>query len=113
MEKSMNNIKNKIDILFEDFMKSNLYKDYINVKNQLNKNEEIKHILDEIRRLQKIATNNCDDVIENNIKDLYEKLYSYPIYQTYIEKVESINEELVIIKENFDKYFKEILTLEK
>ena len=108
----MDNIKNKIDILFDDFMDSNLYKDYISVKKQLNKNEEIINILEEIRRLQKIATNNNDDIIEKNIKELYDKLYKFPLYQSYLQIVEQINEELFIIKENFDKYFKEILTLE-
>lgn len=107
----MSDIENKIDVLFDELEESKLYKDYIKVKKQLQKDEEIMKLIDEIKRFQKIATNNKDKSVEEKLKGLYLKLESYPIYQSYLNIKENLNEELFQIKEAFEKYFKDILEL--
>lgn len=107
----MNKIQNKIDNLFDELEKSKLYNDYLKVKKQLESNEEIVTIINKIKRLQKIATNNKDKNVELEIRKLYDKLYEYPLYQSYLIVKEEIEEELFQIKEQFDKYFKDILKL--
>ena len=107
----MNNIYNKIDVMFDGFEQSKLYKDYISVKEKLKNNKEIMDIIEEIRRLQKIATNNNDEVVEKKLKKLFDKLNSYPIYQSYLILKDEINDELFLVKESFDKYFNEILKI--
>lgn len=107
----MNDIKLKIDDLFVELKSYKLYEDYIRVKKQLEENEEITNVITEIKRYQKIATNNSDEVIEQKIKELYAKLESYPVYQSYLIIKETLNEELFMIKEVFDKYFEEILKI--
>ncbi len=107
----MNNIERKIDSLFDSYEKTKLYKDYISVKEQLENNKEIMNIINDIKRLQKIATNNHDLLVEKEIKKLYSKLESYPLYQSYLILKDEINDELFQIKEIFDKYFNEILKI--
>lgn len=107
----MNNIYDKIDIMFDDFEKSRLYKDYISAKEKLENNKEIMDIINEIKRLQKIATNNKDEVVEQKIKELYDELNSYPLYQSYLVLKDEINEELFMVKDQFEKYFNEILKI--
>ena len=68
-------------------------------------------IIDEIKRLQKIATNNKDEVIELKLKELYSNLNSYPVYQNYIIIKEELNDNLYIIKDIFEKYFKDLLKI--
>lgn len=108
----MDDIALDIDNLFDSFKNSKLYKDFVNVKKQLESNEEIMNIITRIKRLQKIATNNKDEMVEKEIRDLYKKLESYPLYQSYLIIKDLVQDELFGVKEQFDSYFKEILSLD-
>lgn len=107
----MDNIKKEIDELFSELKSSALYNDYISVTKQLNENSEIVNIINEIKRLQKIVTNNNDNIVENDIKVLYKKLDNYPLYQSYIIIKEELENELLVISDNFSNYFFDILKL--
>ena len=111
MVKQMNDIQYKIDKLFDELEETILYKDYVKIKKQLQEDKDINNLIDEIRKYQKIATNNKDESVENKIKELYKKLESYPIYQSYLNIKEELENELYIIKENFELYFKELLKM--
>lgn len=108
----MNDFESKIDELFNDFEKTDLCKKYLSVKSKIQNNKEIVDLIKEIKRLQKIATNNEDEVIEKQIKELYTKLDEYPLYQSYLIIKDELEEELFEIKEPLDKYFKDILRLQ-
>lgn len=108
----MNNIKEDIDNLFVELKESTLYKNYVSAKKQLEENTEIMNIINEIRRMQKIATNNNDDIIEKNIKDLYMKLESYPLYQSYLILKEELENKLYNISSSFSSYFNDLLKLD-
>ncbi len=107
----MSDIENKINDLFNEIEASKLYEDYVNVKNQLKNNSEITNLINDIKRLQKIATNNKDEKVELEIKMLYNKLHKYPIYQSYLDIKEKIEEKLFGIKEILEKYFIDILKI--
>lgn len=108
----MNNIKNKIDTLFDNLEKTDKYKKYVKIKKQLESDKEIMDLIDLIKRYQKVLANNKDKDIENKLKELYLKLESYPIYQSYLIIKEELENELFMIKETFSKYFEEILKLQ-
>lgn len=108
----MNDIKKDVDELFEELKSSALYKNYESAKNQLEENNEIKKIINEIKRLQKIVANNDDYIVENNIKELYKELDNYPLYQSYKEIKEELQMELLYISREFNHYFHDILKLE-
>ena len=107
----MNDIEEKIDELFDDFEKPKLYKDYLRVQDKMANDEEIMSIINEIKKYQKISANNKDKSVELKINGLYKKLESYPIYQSYLIMHDEIEEELFMIKEIFDKYFMDLLSL--
>lgn len=108
----MNEIKDEISLLFSDLKMSKLYKDYVKVKENLKNNSEITTLIKNIKRMQKIATNNKDVKIEKDIKKMYDKLYSIPLYQSYLIIKEELEENLYMISDNFDKYFKSILFID-
>ena len=101
----------KIDELFDDLKETDAYKNYISAQKQLKNNKEITDIITNIKRLQRIAVNNKDEVIEKELKDLYDRLDSYPLYQSYIEYKEEIENNLQIISKSFDNYFHQLLKL--
>lgn len=108
----MNEIKDEIILLFSDLKMSKLYKDYVKVKENLKNNSEITTLIKNIKRMQKIATNNKDVKIEKDLKKMYDKLYSIPLYQSYLIIKEELEENLYMISDNFDKYFKSILFID-
>ena len=108
----MDKIKEEIDKLFAEIKNSTLYKDYISAKKQLEENSEIMDIIKEIKRLQKIATNNNDNIIEKDIKNLYMKLVEYPLYQSYCILKEELENKLFNISNSFSNYFSDILKLD-
>ena len=107
----MNDITKKIDILFDELEKTDTYKDYISVKSQLENNKDIKKIIEDIKRYQKIVVNNKDKSVENKLKELYKKLDDYPIYQSYLDKKEDLEYELKMISDTFSSYFEKLLKL--
>ena len=112
MVKQMNNIINDIDDLFNKLKESNIYKEYLEVTKKLGENKDIKKIINEIKKYQKIGTNNKDNSVEKKLKELYKKLESYPLYQSYLIIKEQLEDELFNIKELFDKYFNDILKID-
>ena len=109
MVRQMNDIEEKIDELFDELKNKEIYLNYIKAKEQLKSNNEVTNIINKIKRLQKICTNNNDPKLEDEIKELYDALNSYPIYQSYLNLKDLLNEELIIIKNQFENYFKDIL----
>ena len=87
----MDSVKKDIDELFKDIETSSLYKRYIEITRQMSNNKELIKLIDEIKRLQKILVNTDDKVIEKELLNLYDKLNSYPIYQSYLETVKELN----------------------
>lgn len=108
----MNNIEHKINEFFDKLENDKVCIEYVKVKDRLVNNNEIMKLLKEIKRYQKICTNNKDPKLEKDLKELYEKLESYPLYQSYLIKKDELNDELYIIKDIFEKYFKELLNLD-
>lgn len=107
----MSDIEEKINELFDELKNKEIYLNYIKAKEQLKSNNEVTNIINKIKRLQKICTNNDDPKLEDEIKKLYDALNSYPIYQSYLNLKDLLNEELIIIKCQFENYFKDILKL--
>lgn len=108
----MNDIKKDIEDLFNEFEKSKLYNDYLAAKEKLEQNEEIMEVIKKIKELQKIATKTKNENVEQQIKDLYSKLDSYPLYQSYLILKDEIEEKLFFLKNQFDKYFNDVLFIE-
>ena len=107
----MNTIKKEIDELFDEINDSNLYKNYISSKKQLDNNKEIKEIISKIKEYQVKITNNYSDELDLEIKKLYNQLNSCPLYQSYLEYKEELNNMLANIIKEFNLYFKDILDL--
>lgn len=112
MAKKMDNVKQEIDALFKEIEESNIYKNYLSSKKQLEDNKEINTVIKEIKRLQKIVVNNKDKVIDEELSVLFDKLNSYPLYQSYLIYKDELNDELLQISNTFNNYFKEILKID-
>ncbi len=106
-------MNNNLEALFNSIEKSSTYKEYLKIKEILNKDEEIKKIINKIKKLEKQATYleyNGDDKykeIDEEIKTLADSLKSRPVYQEYLNKMEAFNDELATSSKMIEKYLEE------
>ena len=106
-------INNSLEELFKTIENSNLYKEYLKMKDILSKDSEIKTLIDEIKELEKKATyleNIGDDHykdIDEEIKRKADVLNNKQVYQEYLNKMEEFNDELAISSKMIEKYVEE------
>lgn len=103
-------IETKIDELFESITSSNLYKDYLEIGNILEGNEEINTLVKEIKCLQQKSVQleyNHDEEYKKVDKIIEEKvnlLNSKPIYQEYLRRMNALNDCIAMSSSNIEKY---------
>ncbi len=106
-------MKSNLEELFHAIENSKTYKEYIKMKNILDKDKEIKKLIDEIKELEKHATylEHIGDDGYKEIDALIEKktefLNNKPVYQEYLNKMEEFNDELAISSDMIEKYIQE------
>ena len=109
MVKSLNP-KDKIEELFQTIEESNEYKSYLNIKNILDRNEEVKKLVNEIKRLQqksvKLEYNNDPKYkeVDAYIDEKVSKLNSIPIYKEYLNRMNELNDILSASSFQIEKY---------
>ncbi len=106
-------IESKLEELFNSIENSKLYKEYRSIENILNKDEEIKKLIDEIKTLEKKATyleNNGDDsykLVDEEIRKKSDILNSKQVYIEYLNKMEEFNDELAMSSRIINDYIEE------
>lgn len=104
MEKSMNKeILNKTEDLVATIEESNLYQEYLLLKEKLEKNDKAKMLIKEIKVKQKELVHkkyNKESFIEleMELENLERKLNQIPLYSEFIEKQNELNDIFYQIK---------------
>ncbi len=106
-------MESKLEELFHSIEESKVYKEYLEIKNILNKDEDIKKIIDEIKELEKQATylehigDSKYKEIDKEIVKKSEILNNKPVYQEYLNRMNELNDELAISSNMISKYIYE------
>ena len=106
-------INSSLEELFNSIENSKLYQEYLKMKDILNKDSEIKVLIDEIKELEKRATyleyigDESYKEIDEEIKRKADILNNKHIYQEYLNKMEEFNDELAISSKMIEKYVEE------
>lgn len=106
----MDNILEQVDNIVNYISNTSDYKNYLILKEKLEKDETILNLIKEIKQLQKKAVNdeyNGKDIknIDIEIKEKSDILNSKYLYQEYIELHSRIDEQLQEIKFILNNYF--------
>ena len=106
-------INNSLEELFNSIENSKLYKEYKKMENILNKDKEIKELINEIKELEKQATyleyigDEKYIELDNEIKKKADSLNNKQVYQEYLNKMDEFNDELAISSKMIEKYIEE------
>ncbi len=104
------NPKNKIEELFHSIKESTEYKEYIKITEKIDKNKEIKEIVNHIKKLQQEAVNleykknikykEINKQAEQKIKELN----TIPLYKEYTRRINALNDILAESSNQIEKY---------
>jgi len=106
-------ISSSLEELFNSIENSSLYKEYKKMECILNKDSEIKELLDEIKELEKEATyleylgDDKYKEIDEEIKRKADILNNKQVYREYLDKMDAFNDELAISSNMIEKYVEE------
>ncbi|MBQ8218982.1 MAG: YlbF family regulator [Bacilli bacterium] len=106
-------IESRIEELFYSIENSKVYQEYKKMKDILDKDSEIKELIDEIKSLEKEATylENIGDnkylEIDKIIKEKEIILNNKQVYIEYLDKMNEFNDELAISSKMISDYIEE------
>ena len=109
-----NEILDKVDEIINYIKDIDDYKDYLYLKEKLEKHDKANNLIKEIKKLQqalvkKQASNIDITDLDKEIKDKVNELEKIPLYRDFIEKQDYLNNMYQVIKERLDNYFYEKL----
>ena len=105
-----NKVLDKVDEIIEFIKETEEYKDYLYLKDKLEKNEKALSLINEIKKYQKelvkkevekLDTKDLEDKINNNLKELD----NIPLYNEYLDVQEKLNDMYQLVKIKLDDYF--------
>lgn len=104
-----NDIIKEMDLVIDKIKSSSEYTNYINILEQVNKSNDIKALTDEIRQIQKDLIKIPSIKLEELLKVKKEELNNIPLYLDYKDKLEVLNNMLLLIKDKCDIYINTLL----
>lgn len=87
-----------------DIKSSDLYKEIINLEEEIASNKELTTLINKVKAAQKANVNSK----ENNLSELEKELNSYKLYQIYLRKLKELNNELISYELIINDYFDEL-----
>lgn len=80
------------------------YQECIKLKEKMKKNVELMQLIDTLKTLQKeYVKNGYQD--KEKLEEVEHKLYEIPIYVTYIEHLEKVNQMISYVEDDLNDYF--------
>ena len=109
MVKSLNNtlILKKLDEIINDIETSEEYKKYLVLKDEIKKNKELVLLINKVRQLNKDFNHKL--VKKDELDRLTNELNNHPLYREYLNTISVINNELSIVENAINNYFRKKL----
>ena len=109
MVKLLNNtlILNKLDEIINDIETSEEYKKYLVLKDEIKKNKELVLLINKVRQLNKDYSHKL--VKKDELDRLTNELNNHPLYREYLNTISVINNELSIVENAINNYFRKKL----
>ena len=105
----MNNeeILNKVDEIIQEIEDSDNYKKYLKLKEEINNNKELVLLINKVRQLNKDFTHKL--VKKEELDSVQNELNNHPLYREYLNTISVINNELSIVENAINNYFRKKL----
>lgn len=106
----MENVNESLRDVVDCIKTSKEYKSCILLKEKMNSNEEILHLINRIKSLQKqYIRNNYDSALKEELESVLSELSNIPIYSVYMQNLEKVNQKIDYVKDELNDYFYHLL----
>lgn len=85
------------------------YKNTIKLKEQMNNNSELINLVEEVKKLQKEYIKTNRDDIKKKLDDKVSSLEEYPIYKSYNDNLEKVNQMISYVNDELNDYFDKVV----
>ena len=108
----MENFYNNLDELI-DYIKNTIeYKKCLELKSRMSNNSNINNLIENIKNLQKkYIKSNYDSDIKVELDKLNDELNNIPLYITYSENLEKVNQMISYVNDELTDYFYKLLNI--
>ena len=106
----MEKVYKSLEEVINEIKNSSEYKEVLDIKEKMNENEELVELIEKVKELQKkYVRTNFDSNIKEELDRVENKLNEIPIYNIYLEKLESVNNKINYVKDSLNDYFDNLL----
>ena len=105
----MEKLNRSLDDVVNCIKNSKEYKKCLELKEKMDSNSEINDLVKKIKLKQKKYIKSNDPDILKELDKLEERLNSIPIYHTYLENLEIVNNMINYVKDELNDYFVNLL----
>ena len=85
------------------------YNNTIKLKEQMNNNSELINLVEEVKKLQKEYIKTNRDDIKKKLDDKVSSLEEYPIYKSYNDNLEKVNQMISYVNDELNDYFDSVV----
>lgn len=100
-----------LDKVINCIKESSYYQEVISLKQQINNNKEIKDLIAKTKKLEKEYVKTNDLKVKKEFLKTTDKLFSIPLYNSYMNNLEEVNLLIDTTKEYLNDYFQDALNL--
>lgn len=105
----MDELNKSLDEVVDSIKNSKEYQKCIELKKQMDSNEEVNSLVKEIKLKQKKYIRSNDPNILSELSELEDRLNNIPIYHVYLENLEKVNDMINYVKDELNDYFDGLL----
>lgn len=110
-------MEKKLDRVVEDIVTSitdsKEFKECLRLKEKMNDSQEIKELVEKVKKLQKELIKTGDPKIKEELEKVQDRLNSIPIYDSYNKKLAEVNRQIETIKDELNDYFYKVVNPKK
>ncbi len=99
----------ELNKIIEFITNSEEYQNTIKLKEQMNNNSELINLVEEVKKLQKEYIKTNRDDIKKKLDDKVSSLEEYPIYKSYNDNLEKVNEMINYVNDELNDYFQKVV----
>ena len=109
----MESVNDSLKEVVECIKNSKEYKMCIQLKGQMNANEELVSLIKKVKDCQKkYVRSNYSTYVGKELEELLRKLNSIPIYSIYMQNLDIVNQKIDYVREELNDYFYSLLNNE-
>ena len=104
-------ILKQVNQIMNAIQEEKCYQDLLILRKEMRANQELMSQIDTVRKLQKqlVQSHTTKDEIKKELEKEKENLEKIPLYQTYLERIDDLNQTISWVEDKINAFVEEII----